>query len=100
MGAESLRQETEVSDSDEALRQYMQEEPAQELRRQQRHLALFAAVSIVLPTEGDVLTIECLQPMIGDGDPMRITSQIAQDFRRPAEGWFGIDYPVLAVQPA
>jgi hypothetical protein len=33
----------------------MQEETAQELRSHQRHVALLAAVSIVLPTKGDTL---------------------------------------------
>ena len=62
--AESIREETKIADSHEALGQHVQEETAQELGGQQRHRALFAAMSIVLPSEGDALAIECQEPMI------------------------------------
>src|ERR1700674_3933445 len=76
----------------------MQEETAQELCSQQRHRALLAAVSIVLPSEGDAFAIECEEPMIGDGNPVRISAEIAQDLLRTTEGRFSVDHPVLAVQ--
>jgi hypothetical protein len=57
--AESVREETKIPDSHESLRQHVQEEAAQELRSQQRHRTLLAAVSIVLPSEGDAFAIEC-----------------------------------------
>src|SRR5436309_2149772 len=40
-----------MPDSDESLRQHMQEETAQELACVQRHFALFAAMGIILPAE-------------------------------------------------
>lgn len=98
--AESIRQEAKIPDSDEALRQHMQEETAQELGCQQRHLALLATTRIVLPTEGDAFAVECQQPVIGNGDPVRIPAEIAQDFQRSAEGRLGVDHPVLTVHPA
>jgi hypothetical protein len=73
MRAESVREETKIPDSDEPLRQHVQEEAAQELGGEQSHHPLFAAVSIVLPTKSDAFAIECEEPMIGDGDSVRIS---------------------------
>src|SRR5207342_1301114 len=60
--AESVRQKSEVANPDEAFRQYMQEESAQELCGAEFHLALLAAVSVVFPAECDVFPIERQQP--------------------------------------
>ena len=100
MRAESIREKTKIPDSHESLRQHVQEEAAQELSSQHCHCALLAAVSIVLPSEGDAFAVECEEPMIGDGDPVRISAEIAQDLLRATEGRFGIDHPVLTVQPS
>jgi hypothetical protein len=40
-------------------------------------------VSIVLPAEGDALAIERQQTVIGDGDPMRVTAEIAEYLSGP-----------------
>jgi hypothetical protein len=96
--AESIRQEAKIPDSDEALRQHMQEETAQELGCQQCHLALLATTRIVLPTEGDAFSVECQQPVIGNGDPVRVSTEIAQDLGWATEGRLGVDQPVLTVQ--
>ena len=77
LAAESVGEESEMPDSDESLRQDMQEEAAQKLDSVQRHFALLAAMSIILPSEGDALAIERQQAVIRDGDPMRIPAQIA-----------------------
>jgi len=50
---------------------------------------------IVLPSESDVLPIKGQQPVIGDGDPMGVSAEIAEHLQRAAEGGFGINYPVL-----
>src|ERR1700678_3688669 len=38
--------------------------------------------------------------MVGDGDAMRVASQIVQHMLGPAEGWLGIDDPVLLIERA
>ena len=38
--------------------------------------------------------------MVGDGDAMGVASQIMQDVLGPAEGWLGIDDPVLLIERA
>jgi len=100
MRPESIGEEAKIPDSHEALRQHVQEEATQELYSQQRHRALLAAVSIVFPTEGNALTVECEEPVIGDSDPVRVSAQIAQDLLGTTEGRFGVNHPVVTVQPA
>lgn len=55
-------------------------------------------MSVVLPPERDVLAIKCHQPVIGDGDSMRISAEVAEHLHGAAESRFGINYPVLPVQ--
>ncbi len=55
-------------------------------------------MSIVLPSEGDAFAIESEEPMIGDGDPVRVSTEIPQDLGRTTESRFGVDYSVLTVQ--
>jgi hypothetical protein len=75
--AESVGEESKMADSDESLRQHMEEETAQELRSLQSHLPLLGAVSIILPAKGDALPIKRQQAVIRNGDPMRVPAQIA-----------------------
>jgi hypothetical protein len=49
-----IRKEAGKTDSDEPARQDMKHEASQELFGRYRHLALLAAVSVVLPPEGDL----------------------------------------------
>ena len=50
-GAPSICQESEMPDSNESFRQHVQEEASQKLDSRQRHLALRAAMRVILPTE-------------------------------------------------
>ena len=38
------------------------------------------------------------EPVVGDGDTMSITTEIADDLFRAAEGWLGINNPILTKQ--
>jgi hypothetical protein len=55
-------------------------------------------MSVVLPAKGDALAIKLQQPVIGDGDAMRISAEVAEHLHRAAESGFGVYYPVLPVQ--
>jgi len=50
----------------------------------------------VPPAEGDVALLEGYEPAVGDGDAIRVSAEIAQRVFRSAEGWLGIDDPVVA----
>ena len=84
----------------ESLRQHMQKEAAQELGRQQRHLFLFAAVRIAIPTKCHAFPIEGEKPMIGDGYAMCVSAEVPQYLGRAAKRRLRIDNPVLLMHPA
>jgi len=71
------------------------QEAAQELLCGDRHDLLFAAVRIVFPGKRDPIIPERNQSMVGDGDTVRIRSEIVQNMLGTAEGWLGLDDPVL-----
>ena len=71
----------------------MHQEPPQEFVGGQRHHFLLVLVLVVLVCEADLSIFQLFQPVIGDGDPMCIASQIVQNFFGTTERRFGIDYP-------
>ena len=42
---------------------------------------------------GHLVIVEGDQPVVGDGDAVRVAAGVVQDLRRPAEGGFGLDDP-------
>jgi hypothetical protein len=52
-------------------------------------------VSVVLPSEGDLAVVDGQETMIGDGDAVRVASQVVKYMRRSSEGAFGVDHPIL-----
>ena len=87
-----------MTDANEASGEHVQKEAPQELGGGECHLALFAAVGVILPAKGDALLVEGQQAMIGNGHAMGVAAEIAQHLHGPAEGRLGIDDPVVAVQ--
>ena len=51
---------------------------------------------VVFPAKRDLIILEREQSMVGDGDAVRIASEIIQHMFGAAEGRLGIDDPVLA----
>jgi len=78
----------------------MQQEAAQELWSRDRHHSLVISVGIISPAEGDMIVGEDDEAMVGDGDAMGVAGEIAEDMMGTAEGWLGIDDPVLTEQGA
>jgi hypothetical protein len=60
-----------------------------------RHDFLLAAVGIVFPEKRDLIILKRNQAMVGDGDAVGIASEIVQNMLGTAEGWLGVDDPVL-----
>ena len=73
----------------------MEHKSTQELFGGDRHLALLAAVSVVLPAEGDLAVGHGQESVIGDGDPVSVACQVVEHVFRSAEGAFGVDHPLL-----
>ena len=99
-GSSAVGEQAEVADAGKASRQDMLYEAAQELVGSKCHGALFAAVGVVLPAEADLGSRDGKQPMVGDGNAMRVASQIMQHVRGAAKGRLGIDDPVLPIKLA
>ena len=97
-GSLPVSEEAEVADADEAWREQMQQEAAQELVDRQAHDALLVAVRGVSPAEADLAVGEGNQPAVGDADAMGVSAEIAQGVLRAAEGSLGIDDPVVTEQ--
>ena len=79
-----------------AFREHMDEEPADELSRFQRHgfVPTGAFDTVILDAEGDATPIHTDQSAIGNRHAVGISRQICQDSLWPGEGLLGIDDPV------
>lgn len=55
-----------MANANEATGEDVQQEPSQELMRSQCHLALLAAVRVILPAEGNIAIGKGKQAMIGN----------------------------------
>jgi hypothetical protein len=99
-GAPAVGQETERADADKAAGQDVEQEAAQELLRTERHRSLLITVGIILPTESNLVMLESHEAMVGDGYAMGVAGEITQHMMGTAEGWLGVDDPVLTEQGA
>ena len=71
----------------------MEEKPAEEFDRVERHGALPIPPLIIFPPKGDFARVTGEQTSIRDGYPMRVPRQIAEHLLRPGQGGLGIDDP-------
>ena len=99
-GATTVRQEAKRADANEAAGQHMQQEAAQEFWRREGHHSFVIAVGIISPAESDLVIGEGYQAMVGDSDAMGVAGEVAEDMMGTAEGWFGIDDPLVTKQGA
>src|SRR5579863_9498690 len=76
----------------------MLEEAAEKLFRGDGQRALSAAMGIVLPTKADRFVRHPEQTVVGDGDPMRVASEIVENMLGSAERGLGVDHPILSEQ--
>jgi hypothetical protein len=74
------------------------EQKAQELVDRQSQEPLLVGMCGVSPAEGDVALLEGDESAVGDGGAVGVAAEIAQRVLRSAEGWLGIDDPVVAEQ--
>lgn len=74
----------------------VKQETADELVRIERHQLLLAGRSIILPSEGDLVSIDVDEAGVGDGNAMGIAAEIGQHLFGSGKGRLGIDDPVDA----
>lgn len=79
-----------------AFWQGVDQEPADELYRSQRHggVAACAFKTVILDAEGDAARIKTDQPAVGYRDTVRVTRQVCQHSFWSGEGFLGVDDPV------
>jgi hypothetical protein len=99
-GAVAVGEEAVVADAMKAVRQGVQQEAADELVGRQCHDLRAAVVTVIPPTEGDLIVGHADQACVGYGDAMGIAAEIGQHLLGVAEGWLGVDDPIDAPQLA
>ena len=87
-----------MADADQAFGQHVKKKSAQELICGNGHNLVLAAVGIVSPAEGDAIVLEGHEAMVGDGDAMGVAGQVVENVFGAAEGWLGVDDPVLLAE--
>ena len=99
-GTAASGEEAERADADKAAGQDVEQEAAQELLGTEGHHSLLITVRIVLPTESKLVMVESHEAVVGDGHAMGVAGEIAEHRMGTAEGWLGVDDPVVTEQGA
>lgn len=94
----SVGQQAEVTYSNKASGQDMEEEPADKLLGLEPHGFLAVLVLIISPEEGNLTVPDGEEAVIADGDSVGISTQVLQDPLGAIEGRFAIDYPFFMVE--
>src|SRR5450759_5863014 len=92
--AVAVGHEAEVADTVEAIGQGVKEEAANELIGLELHDLGGAALTVILPSKGDMVVVECDEAAIGNGDAVSVAAEIGENLGWSAERLFGIDDPV------
>jgi hypothetical protein len=78
----------------------VEQEAAKELLRTEGHHSFLISVGIILPAESNLVMLESHEAMVGDGYAMGAAGEIVEHMTGTAEGWLGVDDPVLTEQGA
>ena len=76
----------------------MQKEAAEEFVGVERQRAHLTAVPIVLPPKRDRVVGDGDEPVIGDGDAVRVPREVVQHVGGAAKGRLGVDHPRLVME--
>ena len=98
VGAAPRREDAKVADADEAFRQDVQEEASEEFVDVERQRADLAPVAIVLPPKRDRVVGDGDEPVIGDGDAVRVPREVVQHVGGAAKGRLRVDHPRLTIE--
>ena len=85
--------QAKVANADKAVGEHMEEEPADKLPGSQADKPVGSRVLVIPGTEGNGLTIKGEEPLVGEGYPVGVMAQVAEDMPGPTEGRFGVDDP-------
>ncbi len=93
-GAIAVGQKAVMPNPLEPARKNMQQEAADQLRCIQGHDFLTRVVAVILPAKADFAINEVDQSIVGDGNPMRVATEILEDVLGSAKWWLGEYHPL------
>ena len=96
--AAAAGEEAEVTNADEAAREYMQQEATQELFGRQSEESFLVFIGGVSPAKRDLVILERNEPWIGNGNAMGVSAEIAQHLLGSAERRLAVDYPARRIK--
>ena len=76
----------------------MEQETPQKLLGGHSHQPLFALVRVVLPAKSDLAVDKVDDPVVGNGDAMRVAGQIMENVFGSSEWPFSVNNPVVTKQ--
>ena len=82
----------------EPVRGDVQHQSPQEFHGLECQGAQAVAALVILVAEGHLAILQGHEPVVGDGDAMRVAGQVLEDVLGVLEGLFGVDDPVLVAQ--
>ena len=71
----------------------MEQKSPDELVGREGHGFLLIVVAIVSPLEFHLAVFDIDDPMVGNGDPVRVAADIVHHLLGSGEGWLGVDDP-------
>ena len=93
MLADTIGQESELADTDQTSRQYVQQKAADELDRLQGHDLGAAVIPIILPVKADAAVFQRSKAVVGNSHAVSVAGQILEDPLGSPEGWLSVDHP-------
>ena len=92
--AMAVGHEAEVADTVEPIRQGVKEKAANELAGFELDDFGGAALTVILPSESDMIVVEGDEAAVGDSDTVSVAPEIDENLGWSAERLLGIDDPV------
>ncbi len=91
--AVSIAEEPVVANAMEPTRQNVEQKSPDELVRREGHGFLLIVVAVVSPVEFHLAIFDVDDPVIGNGDAVRVAADIVHHLLWPGERWLGVDDP-------
>ena len=85
-----------VSDAHQSGRQDVEQEAAEKLLHVEGHEPFRVASCAVVPAKSHADVVEGDESVVGDGDAVSVSAEVAQHLLGSGEGWLAVDDPVLA----
>jgi hypothetical protein len=96
--AVSIAEEPVVANAMESTRQNVEQKSSDEFVRREGHGFLLVVVAVVSPVKFHLAILDIDNPMIGNGDAVRVAADVVYDLLWPRERGLGVDHPFQVSQ--